>query len=83
LGELIVQKLMADTNKVLIAFPINLIGLACIIYCIYFVARTIKMVELQRKVIFSEFIFEFFLIWFYPIGVWLIQPRINRIIQKK
>jgi hypothetical protein len=22
---------------------------------------------------------EFFLIWFFPIGVWIIQPRINRL----
>ncbi|MEN9640511.1 MAG: hypothetical protein RLZZ262_2380, partial [Bacteroidota bacterium] len=38
----------------------------------------IKLLELQREVRFSEFIREFFLIWFFPIGIWFIQPKINR-----
>jgi hypothetical protein len=48
------------------------------VYLTYWVAKTIKLLELQREVRFSEFIREFFLIWFFPIGIWFIQPKINR-----
>jgi hypothetical protein len=58
-------------------FPLSiLIGIGNI-YIIYFTAKTIKTVELQRAVKFSDFIAEFFMIWFFPIGIWLIQPKIN------
>jgi hypothetical protein len=46
------------------------------------VAKTIKTVELQREVNFSEFIGEFFMIWFYFIGIWILQPKINRMVKQ-
>lgn len=64
-----------------IVFPIHLFAMFCIFYTLYFVAKTIKTVELQRAVTFSDFAGEFFLIWFYPIGIWIIQPKINKMIE--
>lgn len=61
-----------------IVVPLHLFAIFCTIYCYYFVARTYKTAELKRKVTFGDYIGEFFLIWFYPIGVWLIQPGINK-----
>ena len=63
-----------------IIVPLHLFSVFCMFYILYFVAKTIKTVELQREVKFGDFAAEFFLIWFYPIGVWFIQPRINRMI---
>ena len=51
----------------------------CLLYCLYFAAKTIKTVELQRETTFSDFIGEFFMIWFFPIGVWILQPKINEL----
>ncbi len=65
----------------IIIFPVHLFSMFCLFYCIYFVAKTIKTVELQRVVSFSDFVGEFFLIWFFPIGVWILQPRINKIVE--
>jgi hypothetical protein len=48
-------------------------------YCLYFNAKVLKAVELQKPVTFSEFAGEFFLIWFFPIGIWIIQPRLNKL----
>jgi hypothetical protein len=59
--------------------PIHLFSMFCIFYCLYFVAKSLKTVESQKPVIFGDFAGEFFLIWFFPIGVWIIQPRINRL----
>ncbi|HEY4323054.1 MAG TPA: hypothetical protein VGN20_03685 [Mucilaginibacter sp.] len=60
--------------------PIHLFSMFCIFYCLYFVAKTFKTVELQKEVSFSDFIGEFFLFWFQPVGVWILQPKINKMI---
>jgi len=59
--------------------PLHLFSMFCIFYCLYFNAKALKTVEWQRPVTFSDFAGEFFLIWFFPIGVWIIQPRINKL----
>jgi hypothetical protein len=61
---------------------LHLFAMFCIFYCIYFVAKTYKTAELQREVSFGDFVLEFFLVWFYPIGVWILQPKINQMIAK-
>lgn len=66
---------------ILIILPVHFFVIFCSFYCIHFIAKTIKTVELQREVKFSDFVAEFFLIWFYPIGVWILQPRINKFIE--
>jgi hypothetical protein len=48
-----------------------------------YVAKTIKTAELKRKVGLSEFSGEFFLLWFYFIGIWIIQPKINKLVEEK
>jgi len=63
-----------------IIVPLHLFSMFCIFYCLYFVAKTFKTVELQREVTFSDFGGEFFLFWFFPIGVWIVQPKINKFI---
>jgi len=65
-----------------IIVPLHLFSMFCLFYCLYFVAKTIKTVELQRDVNFGDFVGEFFLIWFFPIGIWFIQPMINRMIEE-
>ena len=61
--------------------PLHLFSMFCILYTFYFIAKTIKTVELQRDVVFNDFIAEFFLLWFYPIGIWILQPKINKMVQ--
>lgn len=59
-------------------FPLHLFAMFCMFYNFYFVARTFKTIELQRKVELGDYIGEFFLLWFYPVGIWFIQPKINK-----
>ncbi len=65
----------------IVIFPLHLFSMFCLFYCLYFVAKTFKTVELQREVSFSDFAGEFFLIWFYFVGVWIVQPKINKMIE--
>lgn len=67
---------------VAVIVPLHLFSMFCIFYSLYFVAKTFKTVELQREVNFSDFAGEFFMIWFYPIGIWIVQPKINKMIEK-
>jgi len=62
----------------MIIFPLHLFSMFCMFYCIYFTAKSIKTAELQREVTFSDYMAEFFLIWFFFVGVWILQPRVNK-----
>ncbi|MDX2245534.1 MAG: hypothetical protein SF052_02075 [Bacteroidia bacterium] len=62
--------------------PLHLFSIFCMFYILYFVSKTIKTVELQREVSFSDFAGEFFMIWFFPIGIWIVQPKINKMVRE-
>lgn len=62
-----------------VIFPLHLFSIFCIFYTFYFIAKTIKTVELQRDVVFADFMGEFFMLWFYPVGIWILQPKINKL----
>lgn len=66
-----------------IIFLLHICSICCIFYCLYFVAKTIKTAETQRRVGFGDFAGEFFLIWFFPIGIWFIQPKVNQMIEEQ
>lgn len=65
-----------------IVIPLHLFAMFCMFYTLYFVSKSFKTVELQRKVKSSDYIGEFFLIWFFPIGIWFIQPKLNKMISQ-
>jgi hypothetical protein len=71
-----------DVTMFMTIFPIHLFSMFCILHTMYFIAKTIKTVELQREAEFSDFVGEFFLFWFYPFGMWILQPKINRIVEE-
>lgn len=62
----------------IVIIPLHFFAIFCMFYNMYFVSKTIKTVELQREVTFGEFIGEFFMIWFFFIGIWILQPKINK-----
>lgn len=66
---------------VAIILPLHLFSIFCMFHTFYFVAKTIRTVEFQQPVKFGDFAGELFLIWFFPIGIWILQPRINKILE--
>jgi len=62
-----------------IIIPLHFFMMFCMFYLLYFISSTLKAVELGRQVSFNDYAGEFFLIWFFPIGIWFIQPRINEL----
>ena len=68
---------------ILVFFLIHTFSMFCIFYVLYFAAKTFKTVELQKEVRFSEFAGEFFMLWIFPIGVWILQPKINKMMEEE
>ena len=48
-----------------------------------FPVKTLKSIEIEKKARFGDYIVDFFLILFLPIGIWFLQPRINKILEPK
>jgi len=63
-----------------IIFPLHLISMFFMFYGLHFIARNLVMAEKNEVVKFDDFSGPFFLIWFFPIGIWFVQPRINKLI---
>jgi hypothetical protein len=57
----------------------HLVSIACILLGVRFAAKTLKSIELGRLAKFGDYAGEFFLIWFSPLGIWILQPRLNRL----
>jgi len=73
--------MMGGNFILIVIFTLHLFAMFCIFYSMYFVARGVKEAELQNQASFSDFAGEFFLIWFFPVGVWILQPRINELVK--
>lgn len=78
-GPIPVRDLSPELGAFFLIVPLHLCSMFCIFYCIYFIAKALKAVELQRPVVLGDYIGEFFLIWFYIVGVWIIQPKVNKL----
>ena len=71
---------ISATRIATIVVPLHLLSLVIISWAIIFVSKIIKAVEIQRSVRFHEITLEFFQIWFSIIGIWSLQPKLNRIV---
>lgn len=60
-----------------------LIYLALMVISVLHAAKTFKSVELKKRVTFAVYIGEAFLIWLSPIGIWLLQPRLNALVRSE
>lgn len=58
----------------------HVVSMICILLGLRFAAQTMRSVELGRLAKFSDYAIEFFLIWFSPVGFWILQPRLNKLV---
>jgi type IV secretory pathway VirB3-like protein len=75
-----VPTLFVSSNPALAAvlLPLHLFAMICLIYDLYFVSRSLALAETGTPKVFSDFAGTFFLLCFFPIGVWIVQPKVNR-----
>ncbi len=69
--------------SLIVIVPFHLFSIFCMFYMLYFCSKSIKSIELNREVDFSDYAGEFFLLWFYIVGIWILQPKINKIYSEK
>lgn len=61
--------------------PLHFSAMISTLYAILFSAKTLKSAELNREAFISDYLGDFFLLWFFPIGIWIIQPKINKMVE--
>jgi hypothetical protein len=57
--------------------PLYLFMIFCNFYCLHFISKTLKTVQLGRLAKFNDYAGDFMLFMFYPLGVWFLQPLLN------
>lgn len=67
----------------ILIIPLHLLSIFSIFYQMVVAAKTIRFAEVKEFLSTSEYIGDFFLIWFFPIGVWFLQPKINKLAEEK
>ena len=72
--------LSSGEGSMALVFPLHILAMIALFYVLAFAARNIIMAERQSPVSFFDYSGPFFLMWFFPIGVWFVQPRVNRIV---
>lgn len=71
--------LVHTTYEIVLQCLLIAVGLYFALSIFMFAARMLKMAILQHHVDKSDAMLEFFCIWIFPIGIWVIQPQINRL----
>jgi len=62
--------------------PLHFAAMFSTLYAMIFAAKRLKSAELDREAKISDYLGDFFLVWFFPIGIWILQPRIHKLIEK-
>lgn len=70
------------TGLLVFVIPLEILFMVSQFYCFYFVAKVIKTAELNEVVSFDRFTAEFIWLILFPLGLWFVQPRVNKLAEK-
>ncbi len=62
--------------------PLHAIAMVGIFYAFYYVAKSLASIEKDGEANLNDFAGPFFMLWFFPIGVWFFQPKVNKAYQQ-
>lgn len=77
------QDIRPIVSIIFIIIPLHLFSIFRIGHTFYCVGKSIKLAELKRPVKFEDYAAEFFLARFYPIGFWILQPKLNKLVNEE
>lgn len=60
----------------------DVLVLSLTVYCLVVTSRRLKSHELGRSAILAEYIWYFVLLLVFPIGIWILQPKVNRLVTR-
>jgi hypothetical protein len=73
--------------NILLRYPITILihlySMFAILYGLYFLSKSLVMIEKNRVVNFREYSKTLLLIWVYPVGIWFIHPRIQQVLNNR
>lgn len=67
-------------SQTIVLIPISIYMFFALFQTIVFSCKTLAMIELKREVNFSDYLVNFILMLFFIIGVWILQPKITKLI---
>lgn len=68
----------ASVNKLFI-LPLHFYAMFGVFYSMYFISKSLTIIETNENVKADRYLGTFFMLWFFPVGIWWVQPRINNI----
>ncbi len=71
--------LMDDPRAERFTIAAHFLAMICMLYTLSFVAKCLVTKNRGEAVVFRDYTMQFFLLFFAPVGIWLIQPRINQL----
>lgn len=77
--QIIFERLITSPRWMFGVFPLHLMAMFCVLFVLNFSAKSLVLAEKGVPVSFRGYAREFFLFWFFPVGIWFLQPRINRL----
>jgi hypothetical protein len=63
--------------------PLHLFAMVCMFYLLYFVSKSLVLAETSKPASFYDYAGPFFLLCFFPIGIWIVQPKVNRLYSER
>lgn len=69
----------APSRPPLWLLPMHMLSMVGIFYGLWYTARQLKSLQENQQADFMIFSSTFFLLFIFPLGVWLIQPSVNRL----
>jgi hypothetical protein len=79
LGFIILPILRTIDNNLFIIKILRFLTFINFLFCIYLISIALQGIEKQKFGQINNLVNDFFLIWIMPIGIWFIQPRLNKI----
>jgi hypothetical protein len=70
-------------SMIAVILPLHFFAIFCLFYVLRFASKSLAMAETGRQAKFYDYAGPFFLMWFFPIGIWFVQPRINRLYSQR
>jgi len=62
-----------------VILPLHFFAVFCLFYDLHFASKNFVLARTGKRVTFYDYAGPFFLMWFFPIGVWSVQPKINQL----
>jgi hypothetical protein len=75
------EGMSAGLTIVPVLLVVHLLSMVFIFLALRFAAKALKSAELGRLAKFGDYAGEFFMIWFSIIGMWVLQPKLNKMVK--